>query len=147
MRPTPLRWLPATLWALLVLLLSSLPNPLWLVPDRLIRGLKTIFIFGLRLDNLLWGLSHFFMYAVLAFLLAHAMNLMQSPSPLPWLGAFLVVLAFGMANEVHQIFIPNRGFEWVDILMDGLGGLIGLGVYGVWYKISQRGNPEQLLLL
>lgn len=66
---------------------------------------------------------HFLLYGLLAFLLhlglrGRAWRL--GPLALPL--AALVVLAFGLGEEVAQLFSPRRRFEWVDLACN-LGGV------------------------
>jgi VanZ family protein len=37
-------------------------------------------------------------------------------------------------NEFHQLSIPPREFEWIDILLNSLGALVGVGLFSVWHK-------------
>ncbi|MCR5502841.1 MAG: VanZ family protein [Lachnospiraceae bacterium] len=39
--------------------------------------------------------------------------------------AFLVAVLYALSDEIHQIFVPGRAFEWTDLLVDSLGALIG----------------------
>ena len=34
-------------------------------------------------------------------------------------------LLYGLSDEVHQYFVPNREFSWMDLLADGAGGYLG----------------------
>lgn len=45
-----------------------------------------------------------------------------------WLGLPLALLAYGGAIELLQLQIPERDGEWVDLLADGLGIAMGLGL-------------------
>lgn len=114
MKRTSLRWLPVTLWALLVVILSIISNPVWFIPRHMIRSIRAVRVFSTRLDVIMWAFGHFFLYAVLAFLLAYAMALVRSPSRLRWLGAFTIVLAFGVDNEIHQSFIPTGFLSYLS---------------------------------
>ena len=42
--------------------------------------------------------------------------------------AFLSTVGFGLFDEVHQIPVPNRDFEWSDILFDALGAALASGI-------------------
>jgi VanZ family protein len=39
---------------------------------------------------------------------------------------FLITLFYGLFDEVHQIFIPGRYFDWWDLVADAIGSLIGI---------------------
>lgn len=34
-------------------------------------------------------------------------------------------LALGVADELHQVYLPGRSASWADLLADGAGGLAG----------------------
>jgi len=48
-----------------------------------------------------------------------------------WL-LIIACIAFSLAIEIAQMFIPNRGFEWQDLLANSLGVICGVlvGVLG-----------------
>ena len=84
--------------------------------------------------------AHFLEYGVLAFLAARAF----SKSPGRWLGrrwflaSLLLVVAYSLADEYHQNFVPSRGASIYDSLIDTLGGLTALLVYSVWRRKRGR---------
>jgi VanZ family protein len=39
------------------------------------------------------------------------------------LQATMLCTAYGLSDEVHQLFVPRRSFDWFDILADGVGAL------------------------
>lgn len=54
---------------------------------------------------------------------------------------FLVVFAYGITDEVHQLLIPGRSCELLDFLADMLGGVIGIIVLRVlikFYKYQEQ---------
>jgi len=42
----------------------------------------------------------------------------------PVLWAVLIVTVYGITDEFHQSFVPGRDFELLDMVFDGLGGLL-----------------------
>jgi VanZ family protein len=36
-----------------------------------------------------------------------------------------------MSDEVHQLYVPGRGAQLGDVGIDGVGGMVGVGVYQV----------------
>jgi len=44
----------------------------------------------------------------------------------PWHFAIPIAfaLAYGLTDEIHQRYVPNRTFEWLDLLADGVGATI-----------------------
>jgi VanZ family protein len=79
--------------------------------------------------GLLWDkLNHFGAFACLA--VAGFMGFRRR-----WLAVALGLLAYGGLIEVLQSFIPPRQGEWVDLLADGIGIALGLGLAAV---VAQR---------
>jgi VanZ family protein len=101
------------LWAILIFILSSISLP----PEPEIP----------YLDKLV----HFVEYGLLSYLLARALK--KSASKLSLINIFflavIITLLYGITDEVHQSFVPNRTYDIHDIVADGVGGLAGAWVY------------------
>jgi VanZ like family len=106
-------WLPVALWAALIFALSSIPD--------LGTGLG-------GWDLLLRKIAHVTEYAVLGFLLFRALG-----RELP---AVVAGVAYAVTDEVHQTFVAGRHGVWYDVVVDGVGILIG--VYGIG-RVATRG--------
>jgi VanZ family protein len=110
-RPLRWRWLwPAAAYAALVFLLSSLSNPFPFEPTGL-----------LTLDKLL----HFVEYAVLGALLAWGLSRAGMALASGGLWAAVVGSVYGLTDELHQAFVPNRSADARDWLADTAGALAG----------------------
>ncbi len=115
----------AAAWAAGIAVLSHLPYP----PDP---GP----VFPLK-DKL----AHGILYAVLGALAAPAASgRIRRPVALV-LFAAAVGIGYGMIDEFHQSFIPQRSVEIADLLADLLGGLAG-GIVAVSWMQPKR-NPEK----
>lgn len=72
-------------------------------------------------SNLPWDKAlHFIGYFGLAFLAR-----MGSEKRPTWL-LIVACIAFSFLIEIAQMYIPNRGFEWPDLLANSLGVLAGV---------------------
>ncbi len=60
--------------------------------------------------------------------------------------AFGGTVLYAVTDEIHQIFVPGRAFQFSDILVDGTGALIGVFVSFIILKIilliKKRGNKN-----
>jgi VanZ family protein len=113
------RWLPAVLWGLLILALSTLPELYLGVPKT---GTAR------RLHYYLELVVHVFQFCVFFLLVLRAL---RSPgrSQVAALGlAFGAVLFLSLTNESVQTLVPTRMFDPSDMAMDAVGGLVGLGL-------------------
>lgn len=72
-------------------------------------------------------LPHAVEYAVLAFLLALALAPARRLRAL--LPVLLLALLLGLLDEWRQTATPGRVFSLLDLLYDGIGAGVGLGVY------------------
>jgi VanZ family protein len=113
-------WAPPVAMAALIFLLSSVPGHSY--PHRLQPVSQA---------------AHAAEFALLAFLLARALGRTLPASrllvPVAISLAFCVI--YGIADEVHQLFVPERVFDVVDMLFDAVGAVLGVSVYG----LSRRG--------
>ena len=41
------------------------------------------------------------------------------------LWGLLGAVLYGLSDEFHQSFVPNRSPEWADLASDGIGGMMG----------------------
>jgi VanZ family protein len=106
--------LPLLLWAAIMLAVSSTPG----------THLPKIRLFS-------WDkLAHFGEYAVLAFLAARYFLAVRTlPIAVAARVAGVSVLLFAVADELHQVLIPNRTCSWQDLVADTMGTAVGLMVF------------------
>jgi len=75
---------------------------------------------GLPMER--WGM-HIIEYAVLSFLLYR--GLMKSKfRKYSWGLAILISSFYGLSDEVHQIFVIGRCFDFLDLFMDSVGAVL-----------------------
>jgi VanZ family protein len=41
----------------------------------------------------------------------------------------LMTMAFALSDEIHQLFVPGRAFQVIDLIIDFLGILFGVFLY------------------
>ena len=130
------RWLLVTLWAAFIFLLSSSSDPYGLMPERLFHWIYVTHIHGIRLTKIVGPLGHMMQFGILALLLARALTWKVR---LTWghiLLAFALSLLYALSDEIHQFFVPQRAFQLFDLLIDGVGVMLGLVIYMLWRKIA-----------
>ena len=117
-------WGPVLAYALLIFALSSasdLPD----LPERLSDKL-----------------AHVLLYSGLGFLLARALAGGRG-RPVPgWAPPLVVLLAmlYGLSDEVHQLFVPRRRFDLLDLLADAVGAGLGAAAVWLWGILSRPGD-------
>ncbi len=116
-------WLPVALWAALIFVLSSIP--------------------GTRLPKIDLPQSdkmvHALVYGMLGALLQRAqdMTVSRGRRRANLIATILLVTAYGVSDEIHQLWTPNRSADWRDVIADACGGTAGALVVVAmqWMKI------------
>jgi VanZ family protein len=134
LKPFLCRWLPVLFWAAVIFILSADSNPYSHIPNRLYSWLWWSKLFGRSLIFYLGGISHILEYAILSFLFAQALWQRERPTRGPFIKAIFLVLFYAFTDELHQYFIPGRAFQLVDLALDTLGALLGLGAYWLYLE-------------
>jgi VanZ family protein len=124
-----LRWLPAIGWMALIFLLSS------------VSGLRASD--DADVDRPLRVLAHLASYAVLAALSLYAIAGLRPPGASQLVVAYAISLAYGLSDEIHQAFVPDRTGRIDDLMVDALGAGVGLLLgYVALRALSRRGQRE-----
>lgn len=118
--------LPVIFWAITIYVSSSIPADK--LPD-----------FGkMGYDKVI----HFFVYFLLSATIHRAI---RHQSVLPFLArhhllfAVSITAIYGITDEFHQMFVPNRNASLYDLLADTLGGCL----YVVLFLIATRYKPQR----
>ncbi len=121
-------YIPLGLYWLLIFVLTTIP------------GSHIPKLFGIS-DKI----KHFGAYLVLAFLLNFALFLQKKYKNITknsHLFTIIIVAFYGLFDEIHQIFIPGRSFDWWDLLADLLGSLFGILLVKIMLKISNEKEDD-----
>jgi len=120
------RYLLAISWLLLVCL------ALWTPGNKLPQPLE--FDFADKLE-------HFFVFAVLSFLWSRAGTLdpyKKIKKGRLTANIFWFSIVFPVLAEYIQRLVPNRAFDWGDILANLIGSATGLIVFFILYKRQEK---------
>ena len=105
-------WLPPFLYAALIFFLSSLPGKEYPYPffsaDKLVHVVE---------------------YAILGYLVARAFGYELHDKKILFVRSFSICVLYGISDELHQWFVPNRVVSVMDILADSAGSVLGIGIY------------------
>jgi VanZ family protein len=111
------RWaafLPAVVWAVTLFLLSSIPAQV--LPRSQFR--------------LADKLVHAAVYGVLGALAARGFHRgYRTTAWRAWVWGVLTAVLYGATDELHQVVVPGRSADVVDLLADGVGACVGAGLY------------------
>ncbi|MCP9471099.1 MAG: VanZ family protein [Nitrospira sp.] len=107
-------WGPVCAYAGLIFYLSSQSHPEDQLPSFI----------GLFSDKILHAVE----YAMLGGLFYRAFRWGTNEAAKPWAGLLAVAAAslYGLSDEIHQAFVPNRESSGLDWLADSVGALVGV---------------------
>jgi len=111
------------LWAAVISTVSSFPNP----PGTSGGEWKS-------------QLAHTTEYAILGALILHALRAARPTAPVVALATLAWALAtlYGMSDEFHQSFVPNRDANWLDVGFDSFGSAIGVTLALAFERTARR---------
>jgi VanZ family protein len=87
-------------------------------------------------------LGHFLAYVILGVLVTRGVA-GRLPTRLSWRTALLslcVTIAYGISDEIHQIYVPGRTADIYDVAADAAGGLIATGASALWGILPARAD-------
>ncbi|OJU16631.1 MAG: hypothetical protein BGN88_01290 [Clostridiales bacterium 43-6] len=70
--------------------------------------------------------AHMLEYSVLGLLTYHAVIRTTSFASIRISGSFLLCFLYALSDEIHQLFVPERTFQLIDLCMDSIGILLGI---------------------
>lgn len=114
-------WLPLALWAAVIFTFSAFPT------------VKTSEIYWE--DFIVKKLAHLTEYAIFAILSYRALinSGMENKRAGYWAIAFTLI--YGITDEFHQSFTPGREPRIRDVIIDAVGGSIGIWL--IWYLLPK----------
>ena len=115
-------WLPLIAYCLLIYIQSAHPSPEELPSFKL-------------MDKIL----HFVAYGVMGILFYRAYQTLRIRNQLQLL-VFLSIVStslYGVSDEIHQYFVPDRHAAFSDVIADILGAVCGVYLYHVWVSRKQ----------
>ncbi len=134
-------WLPVLLWMGLIFFLSSRSNPYAYIGQDWQKDCRSLLssdsYFQLRCeDEYLGRLAHLGVYCILTLLIHHALTSgkwwSNSGGALVWTA--ILVWGYGWSDEIHQLFVPGRSFQRLDLALDLAGVAAGITcIYLVYF--------------
>jgi VanZ family protein len=117
-------WLPLVIWMGVIFIGSSIGS----LPR----------VGGKTSDAIVHRVAHVIEYAIFGALTLRALSRERAITRREVIGTLIIVLLYGVSDEVHQRFTPGRSSEASAILFDVAGGLIGAWAYRWWVSIGRQ---------
>lgn len=91
-----------------------------------------------KLNDVVREYAHAAVYLVLGVLVMNAFIMSGVKGYKAFAFSLIFCILYAITDEIHQLFVPGRGTEVTDVLIDGIGALIGIGIYKAIYKIYSK---------
>ncbi len=139
-------WVLVVLWMVLIFYLSHQPAT---ESNELSTGITEIIIetvekiapdidFDIgRLNHIIRKNAHFFAYLVLGILVVNGLRSCNVNGYKGFILALLICVLYAISDEIYQLYVPGRGGQVKDVILDSAGALVGIGMY-VKLKFLQR---------
>jgi VanZ family protein len=91
-------------------------------------GIDLNSIFGDITNFIIRKIAHITEYLILYILIIRVLKLSDNSKD-KYIKALVYVFLYASSDEIHQIFIENRGPSFKDVLIDTCGGMVGMLIY------------------
>lgn len=142
-------WAVVLLWMAVIFTLSSQPAA---DSNKLSKGITEVVLETVErinpekdfdiddFNNIIRKNAHFFAYLFLGGIVLNALRLSLHRS---WIyRAFIAVAICGMyavSDEIHQMFVPGRGAQLSDVLIDTSSAVVGIAIsYVLFFGFSKK---------
>ena len=90
---------------------------------------------AIDLNRKIRNYAHFFLFFILGTALALSISFSYGGKLLDkYVIALIISIIYAISDEIHQIFVPGRSFQFTDILTDSAGSLLGIAIIGFILK-------------
>jgi len=81
------------------------------------------------LNHMVRKSAHFFSYLLLGLLTVNALYQSGYTGMAGVVLGLSICVLYALSDEIHQIFVPGRGGQMRDVLIDSTGACVGIGIY------------------
>jgi VanZ family protein len=78
--------------------------------------------------------AHFFLYFILGILVFRLLNKLYGLKPVTFIYTIIFCFIYACSDEIHQLFVPGRSGELIDVLIDTLGSLLSTTIIYIHKK-------------
>lgn len=128
-------WIAVILWMALIFKLSSQPaaqsgklsTGIAEINIKVIEKVKPNAKFNIvKFDHMIRKNAHFFVYLVLGVFVENALRISGVRGYRCIVYSLLICILYATSDELHQVFIPGRGAQVKDVIIDSAGACVGI---------------------
>nr|WP_312579430.1 VanZ family protein [Sedimentibacter sp.] len=150
---TIIYWIPVLLWMVLIFSLSAQPsyqsnglskNVTRIIIDIIGRiipidiEVSTVNDAGIQLNHIVRKLGHFFEYLILGILVINALKKYGHKNSRILSYSIIICVLYASSDEIHQLFVPGRGGQVKDVIIDSFGAMSGILIYEIMFLFRKK---------
>ena len=101
------------------------------------RTEEELFVYAGEIEHTVRKLAHVTEYAVLGILSSACILGYKKWSGGVAAGVFLLAVCYAATDEIHQLYVPGREGSPVDVCIDSVGILLGIGFFSLVLKFME----------
>ncbi len=151
-------WIPVLIWMLLIYSLSAQPSSqsnglskeiTKIIVDTIGRivpidiEVSTVNDLGTQLNHIVRKLGHFIEYMILGILVMNAFKKCGYTNNKIWGYSLIFCVLYASSDEIHQLFVPGRGCQVKDVIIDSFGAMVGIAMYEIAFLFRNKGKYLQ----
>lgn len=137
-------WIPAAVWMLIIFSLSAQPAS---ASNSLSKGVTKIIVETVgkiipldiemstlndivsQFNHFVRKFAHFSAYAFLGILVSYALSKNEIRGRKAFVLSLSICIIYAASDELHQLFVPGRGCQLKDVIIDTAGAIAGTAIY------------------
>ncbi|MGB4438210.1 MAG: VanZ family protein [Sedimentibacter sp.] len=139
-------WIPAVIWMIVIFTLSAQPavssNNLSKSVTKIIVEIigkivplqvemSTVNDLVSQFNHFVRKFAHFFAYMILELLIVNALVKSGIKGSKVFMFSITICFIYASSDEIHQLFVPGRGCQFKDVMIDIVGALAGILLYRI----------------
>lgn len=146
-------WIPAVIWMILIFFLSAQPA---VNSNNLSKGVTKIIVETIgkilplkiemstvndlvsQLNHFVRKSAHFFAYMMLGILIAAAFVKNGIKGYKAFTLSLAICFIYAASDEIHQLFVPGRGCQFKDVMIDSAGAFVGITFHKMLINIKRN---------
>ena len=87
------------------------------------------------------GFTHFAIYFILGITVVSFFREFSIPIRKLLLLSIFLAFLYACSDEIHQLFVPGRSGQFIDVLLDTCGASVGVGLYVLLFRKKIKEVP------
>lgn len=131
-------WGAIAIWMLIIFAFSAQPadqsdelskSVTKVILETIEQAVQDVEIDVEMLNHIVRKNAHFFTYLILGLLVANGMGRIGIRGARRILLSLGICILYAASDEIHQLFVPGRGAQVRDVMIDSGGAAAGIGIY------------------